>query len=51
MGAAVPTDLHAGDDAQEPEHDEHVHQANHVPQRQQAPQLRLPGETHGRWVG
>lgn len=41
------THLHAGDDAQEPEDDEHVEQPSHVPQRQQAQHLQLPGETHG----
>lgn len=43
--------LHAGDDAQEPEHDEHVGQADHVPQRQQALHLRLPAETRRGGVG
>lgn len=35
--------LHAGDDAQEAEDDEHVRQPGHVPQRQQPQHLWLPG--------
>lgn len=41
------THLHARDDAQEAEHDEHVRQADHVPQRQQPVHRRLPGRTRG----
>lgn len=50
-GSGTAAHLHARDDPQEPEHDEHVRQSGHVPQRQQAQHLRLPGGRQRRGLG